>query len=175
MKNLTTIAIFLIATLTISAQKINKNPDWKVGEDVVQYEHSVKRLEGENVKGSITNISYKTQKQLITQTNDGKLRGDAKKKQLKQIKDYSAGGLIALYFNRENEASVNLGNYTITVKDAADKEVFKKSYKDKAGKVDSENGGWYNSSSLRVKEKVHPPFFIEINDGKTLYKFNVLN
>ena len=141
----------------------------------MQNEHAIKRIEGDNVKGSITNISYKTQKQLIAQTNKGKLRGDAKKKQLKQIKDYSVGGLIAFYFNRESEAEVNLKNFTITIKDSGEKEIYKKSYKDKAGNIDSENGGWYISSSLRIKNKVQAPFFIEVTNGKIRYKFEVLN
>jgi hypothetical protein len=181
MKNLIVTALFLFATYSIQAQKaINKDPNWKVGSIITQNENNIKRIEGENVKGSITNISYKSLKQLIAQVNNGKTRGDAKKNQLKKFKDYAPGGMVVFYFNRDKEAQVNLDKYTFIIKDNSGKEIYKRAYKNKTGKVDNKNGGWYNSSNLQIKYKVSPPFTVEIqektaSDKIALYKFEVLS
>jgi hypothetical protein len=180
MKKLIFITLLFLATCSIHAQKaINKNPDWEVGAVVTQNENKIKRVEGANVKGSITNISYKSLKQLLDQINNGKSRGDAKKTKLKQFKDYAPGGMVVFYFNRKDEASVNLKNYTLIVSDNNGKEIYKRAYKDKAGQKDTKNEGWYISSNLQIKYKVSPPFNVEIQEKTTsgkmaIYKFEIL-
>lgn len=175
MKQITLIiALFFVVFTTYAQKKIDKDPNWKVGEIKTFRENQIKRIEGENNGKSVTNITYQTLKQLIDNVNSGKLRGDAKKKQLKNFKDYAPGGMVIFYVNRATAAAANLKNFTLIVKDKTGKEIYKRTYKDKAAKTNSKDGGYYISTNLQVKYKVEKPFIIELNDGKTLYKFEVL-
>jgi hypothetical protein len=175
MKN--TILIFTLSFISIGllAQKnVNKDPNWEVGEVKIFNENKIKRAEGANHKETITNITYQTLKQLIEKVNSGNLRGDAKKNQIKKFKEYAPGGMIIFYINRPTSEEANLKNYTLTIKDNTGKEIYKRTYKDKVPKANSKEGGFYISTNLQIKYKINQPFIVEIFDGKTLYKFEVL-
>jgi len=175
MKNLILLITLFGALFSVNAQSnIDKDPDWGVGKIKTFKENKIKRIEGANSSETITNITYRSLKQLIEEVNSGALRGDAKKKQLKKYKDYSSGGVIVFYVNRKNEAAANLKNYTLILKNNMGEELYKRTYKDNAAKINKETGGWENSKNFELKVEVERPFIVEIYDNKTTYKFEVL-
>ncbi|MCO6500978.1 MAG: hypothetical protein J5I47_11485 [Vicingus serpentipes] len=172
MKHLAVLFLLSFFTLSITAQNaIDKDADWKVGEVKIFKENKIKRIEGANSGHTITNITYRDLKQLIDEVNDGSLRGDAKKKQIKKHKDYAQGGIVVFYINRESANAANLKNYTLIAKDNSRKELYKRVYKDRPAKENAKNGGWSNSKNFELKVEVEKPFTIEIQEklssGKT--------
>jgi len=179
MKNCIFLSLLTLLTFSLTAQKaIDKNPEWKVGEVKSFKENNIKRVEGSNAGQTVTNITYRTLKQLIEEVNSGKLRGDAKKKQLKKYKDYAKGGIVVFYINREKANAANLKNYTLIVKDNSKKELYKRIYKDRPAKANAKTGGWSNSKNFEIKVPVEKPFTIEIQEklasGKSsVYTFEI--
>lgn len=174
MKNLTFFITFTLFIFSLTAQKaIDKNPDWKVGAIKTFKENKIKRVEGTNAGKTITNITYRSLKQLIAEVNEGSLRGDAKKKQIKKHKDYAKGGIVVFYINREKASAANLKNYTLIAKDNSGKEIYKRTYKDRAAKANDKIGGWDNSKNFEIKEDVEKPFIIEIHEKLSTGKSSV--
>ncbi|MEI8138122.1 MAG: hypothetical protein WCH21_12430 [Bacteroidota bacterium] len=142
---------------------------WKIGKDKVIYETTIKRLEGNNDAGGVTNVGYETFDKLIAKTTkkaDSEMwTPEKKEKMLDLYQRASQGGMVYLYINRLTIGAANLKYFTVIIKDSTDsKEILRQELDDKIPNVPSGNDYWWNYSSIPIPEKIAGKFYIYIID-----------
>jgi hypothetical protein len=182
MKKSVLLLMSIVFTIGLFAQPtMYKKADWKAGETKVVSGTTIKKIEGDNLEGSITNISYQTQKQLFVDLKNrkktGAIGGERYKNEVERYQKFCAGGLVQLYITRPTQVACNPKWFHIEVKDKNGKLLFQKDLKDEESSKIKDGSGYKCSSLAFIKSEAFLPITIELqedNNGiKTSYIYEI--
>ena len=143
-------------------------PSWKPGKEKVIYGNTIFRLEGKNEIRGMTNLGYETLDQArgkIVKRAEAEMWQEEKKDETLAYYDKSAaGGIIHFYLTRLTIDAANTDMFTIIIKDANEKEVYREDLERGIPETPSGHTYWWNYTTIYLKEKIEGSFFIYVID-----------
>ncbi len=182
-----TLIITALFAQIISFGQINNDlmkDGWKPNKEKEIYGNAILRLEGKNDKRGITNIGYRTLKQVLkdikTLSENEMWTSEKKERELTTHETIAAGGMIDLYITRQTINEANTDVFTVIINDENGKEVFRKVLKDDIPEAPSSaNSFWWNYTSIPIKPLLNGKYHIYIIDklggDNTKFKFEINN
>ena len=141
--------------------------------------YKVRLVEGKNKKGGYTKVKYMNTLQLIkmNKQNAKSQHWDESilKSKINYLKNNNVGGRLELIIIRSNTDSANLKNFTVSIKDDKNNELFTKELPFSVALPSRINKHVWNSEKIDVPQKIRPPFFVYVHDkaAERSFKFSV--
>jgi len=144
-------------------------PEWLPGVEQDIESHTILKKEGHTGNYGWTNIRYITMEQELAQTEQSAKEelwtAEYKAKHIKTIKSLSSGGQLIFVVGRLTQEAADLNWFTLILKDADGKEVFRKKMKPKTARMPSRGKNyWTNISSTSIPKPIATPFYVYIID-----------
>ena len=162
---------FIILTITlVSASQYDFYVEkWKVNDIKIVDGIVITRLTGENTEIGVTNIVYKTQKQLIKEIRDRKSSGEMSRSRWasydEKYRRQASGGMLYVFLTRNDFDYGNMDYFHVKIVDKKGKEIFKKQYKNQIPRTYRKpEYMWKNEGKMMIGCDIYLPITIEIID-----------